>query len=83
MSGKEEGQAVKEIIIDQPELQLIRTERTSLVPVREKRKKEKPITGREYRRMLRDAWFAFGVSLGFNLVQAVVIWIQEAGPIWR
>lgn len=70
---------MKEIIIEQPELQLIRTERTSLIPVQPKQ--DKPITGREYRRMIRKAWFAFGMSLGVNIVLAITVYILQAGPI--
>lgn len=69
---------MQEITVEQPELQLIRTERTSLIPVVKPRKQ---ITGREYRAALKRAWFIVGVLLGINMVQAVVIWILQAGPI--
>lgn len=69
---------MQEMTVKQPELQLIRTERTSLIPA-EKTKKQ--ITGRQYRQALKRAWFIVGVSLGVNAVQAVVIWILQAGPI--
>ncbi|HIW41156.1 MAG TPA: hypothetical protein H9743_03305 [Candidatus Mediterraneibacter vanvlietii] len=59
-------------------LQLIRTERTSLIPAAKPRKQ---ISGREYRRALKRAWFIVGVLLGINFVQAVLIWILQAGPI--
>ena len=72
---------MEEIIIEPPEIKMIRTDRTSLVPVRENRKAENLITGREYRRMLRKAWFAFGVSLGFNIVLTVAVYVLQAGPI--
>ena len=61
-----------------PELELIPIERTSPIPT------DKPvekITGRQYRRMLRRWAFAFGVSLGFNIVLAVALWIAQAGPV--
>lgn len=69
---------MQEITVEQPELQLIRTERTSLVPAAKPRKQ---ITGREYRAALKRAWFIAGVSIGVNFVQAVLIWILQAGPI--
>lgn len=72
---------MEEIIIEPPEIKMIRTDRTSLLPVRGNRKAEKLITGREYRRMLRKAWFAFGVSLGFNIVLAVAVYVLQAGSI--
>lgn len=81
MSGREEGQALEEIIIEPPEIKMIRTDHTSLVPVGENRKAEKPITGREYRRMLRKAWFAFGVSFGINILLTVAVYVLQAGPI--
>ena len=62
-----------------PELELIPIERTS--PITEKPKPDKKITGRQYRRMLRRWAFAFGVSLGFNIVLAVALWIAQAGPV--
>lgn len=69
---------MQEITVEQPELQLIRTERTSLVPAEKPRKQ---ISGREYRRALKRVWFIVGVLLGINFVQAVLIWILQAGPI--
>ena len=67
-----------EITMEPQELQLIRTEHTSLIPAAKPRKQ---ITGREYRRALKRAWFIVGVLLGINFVQAVLIWILQAGPI--
>lgn len=70
---------MKEIIMEPQELQLIRTDHTSLIQVQPK--KDKPITGREYRQMLRKAWFAFGVSFGVNIVLALAVYILQAGSI--
>lgn len=70
---------MQEITAEPQELQLIRAERTSLIPAA---KPKKQITGREYRRALKRAWFIVGVSLGINMVQAVLIWLLQAGPIW-
>lgn len=69
---------MQEITVETPELELISTERTSLIPAE---KPSKKITGRQYRKALKRAWLIAGVSLGINLVQAVVIWILQAGPI--
>lgn len=69
---------MQEMTVKQPELQLIRTERTSLIPAEKPRKQ---ITGRQYRQALKRAWFIIGVSLGVNFVQAVMIWLLQAGPI--
>lgn len=69
---------MQEMTVKQPELQLIRTERTSLIPA-EKTKKQ--ITGRQYRQALKRAWMIAELSLGANVIQAVVIWLLQAGPI--
>ena len=69
---------MQEITVEPPELELIPTERTRPIPA------DKPvekITGRQYRRMLRRCAFAFGVSLGVNIVQAMMIWVLQVGPI--
>lgn len=70
---------MQEMTVEPQKLQLIDSKRTSLVPAA---KPKKQITGREYRRALKRAWFIVGVSLGINMVQAVVIWLLQAGPIW-
>ena len=70
---------MQEITMEPQELQLIRTEHTSLIPAE---KPQKPVTGREYRAALKRAWLIIGVSIGVNLVQAVMIWLLQAGPIW-
>lgn len=62
-----------------PELDLIPVERTSIVPVRRKRRKK--VTEREYRRMLNESALFLGISLGVNIVQTIMIWILQAGPI--
>lgn len=69
---------MQEITMEPQELQLIRTEHTSLIPAE---KPKKQISGREYRRALKRAWFIVGVLLGINFVQSVLIWILQAGPI--
>ena len=70
---------MRELTVEQPELQLIDSKRTSLIPAA---KPKKPVTGREYRAALKRAWLIIGVSIGVNLVQAVMIWLLQAGPIW-
>ncbi|HJC91631.1 MAG TPA: hypothetical protein H9695_11790 [Candidatus Mediterraneibacter excrementigallinarum] len=60
---------------EQPELQVINFERRPILETKSQ------VTGREYRRMLRKAAFAFGVSLGVNIAQAIMIYILQVGPI--
>lgn len=66
---------MKETGTEKSELQVIRFDR------RREPKTENRITGREYRRMLRKAALAFGVSLGVNITQAIMIYILQAGPM--
>lgn len=69
---------MQETTVEQPELQLIRTEHTSLIPVVKSKKKD---GRRDYQKALKRAWLIAELSLGANVIQAVVIWILQAGPI--
>ena len=69
---------MQEITVEQPELQLIRTERTSLIPAEKPRKQ---ISRRDYQKALKRAWMIAELSLAANLIQAVIIWLLQAGPI--
>ena len=62
---------MEEIILEPQEIKMIPTPR----------REEKRITGREYRQMLRKAWFTAGVELGIIIVMALIIYILQAGPI--
>lgn len=69
---------MQEITVETPELELIPIERTIPIPA------EKPvekITGRQYRKALKRAWFIVGVELGIIAVQMLVIWVLQVGPI--
>lgn len=69
---------MRELTIEQQELQLIDSKRTSLIPAEKPRNK---VSRRDYQKALKRAWFIVGVLLGINFVQAVLIWILQAGPI--
>lgn len=69
---------MQEITVEPQELQLIRTERTSLIPAERPRKQ---ISRRDYQKALKRAWLIVELSLAANLIQAVVIWLLQAGPI--
>lgn len=61
----------------QPEPQLIEIpHRTSRIVTGRRQ-----ITGRQYRQMLRRAWFAAGVEMGIIIVLSVSLYIAQAGPI--
>lgn len=61
-------------------IRVIDTKRTGIAPAQLDRIPE-PITGKEYRRMLRKAWFSCGVSIGINFILAIAVYILQAGPI--
>lgn len=63
-----------------PQLDVISVEWTSIIEGTQI-KKPKRITEREYRRMLRKAWFTAGVELGIIIVMALIIYMMQAGPI--
>lgn len=69
---------MQEITAEPQELQLIRTERTSLIPAERPRKQ---IGRRDYQKALKRAWLIAELSLGANAIQAVIIWLLQAGPI--
>lgn len=69
---------MRELTVDPQELQLIDLRRTSLVPAERPRKQ---IGRRDYQKALKRAWLIAELSLVANLVQAVVIWLLQAGPI--
>lgn len=69
---------MQEITVEQPELRLIDSKRTSLVPAEKPRKQ---ISRRDYQKALKRAWMIAELSLAANLIQAVVIWLLQAGPI--
>ena len=63
-----------------PQLDVISVEWTSIIEGTQI-KKPKRITEREYRRMLRKAWFVAGVELGIIIAMALIIYMLQAGPI--
>ena len=69
---------MQEITAEPQELQLIRTEHTSLIRQRSRKKKA---GGRDYQKALKRAWRIAELSLMANAIQAVMIWLLQAGPI--
>lgn len=70
---------MKEVTLKPQEIKMIPTERTSLIEA--PRREEKRITAREYRQMLRKAWFTAGVELGIIIAMSLIIYILQVGPI--
>lgn len=69
---------MQEITVEPQEIQMIRTKRTSLIPAEKPRKQ---ISRRDYQKALKRAWLIAELSLGANVIQAVIIWLLQAGPI--
>ena len=69
---------MQEMTVEPQELRLIDSKRTSLVPAEKPRKQ---ISRRDYQKALKRAWLIAELSLAANLIQAVVIWLLQAGPI--
>lgn len=63
----------------QPELKLINPRRTSLIPTEPKRDPE-PIRKKRNRAICGIEIIA-AVSLALNMIQAVIIYVLQAGPI--
>ena len=71
--GRKQVGDVRESKVKRTELQVI--------PFDRRQAPENKVTDEEYCRMLRKAAFAFGVSFGVNIAQAIMIYILQAGPI--
>lgn len=69
---------MQEMTVEPQELRLIDSKRTSLVPAEKPRKQ---ISRRDYQKALKRAWLIAELSLGANAIQAVIIWLLQAGPI--
>ena len=63
-----------------PELDLIPVERTSLMPASEPKQAPAPIR-RKRNRAIRGIEIAAAVSLTINVIQSVIIYALQAGPI--
>lgn len=68
---------VRELI---PELDLISVERTSLIPAAEPKRDPAPIR-RKRNRAITGIEITAAASLAINMIQAVVIYMLQAGPI--
>ena len=68
---------MKEMTIEPEEIKLIPTERTSIVPVRQEEKRQR----KRLRRKPSELELIAAGSLMANVIQAIMIWILQAGPI--
>ena len=73
---------MQEITLDPVEIKLIDPRRTSLIPA-EKPKSADPAPIQQKRnRAIRGIEITAAASLLLNAVQAVIIYVLQAGPIW-
>ena len=64
-----------------PELELISVERTSLMPAEEPKRVDPAPIRRKRNRAIRGIEIAAAVSLTINVIQSVIIYALQAGPI--
>lgn len=69
---------VRELI---PELDLISVEWTSLIPVEEPKRVDPAPIRKKRNRAIRGIEITAAVSLVINVIQSVIIYVLQAGPI--
>lgn len=69
---------VRELI---PELDLISVERTSLMPVAEPKQVDPAPIRKKRNRAIRGIEITAAVSLALNVIQSVIIYVLQAGPV--
>lgn len=71
---------MEEIKLEPQEIKLINPRRTSLVPAAELKREPAPIRkGRN--RAIRGIEITAAVSLAINVIQSVIIYVLQAGPL--
>lgn len=71
---------MQEITLEPVEIKLIDPRRTSLMPVAEPKQAPAPIR-RKRNRAIRGIEITAAVSLALNVIQSVIIYVLQAGPI--
>ena len=69
---------VKELL---PELDLISVERTSLMPAEEPKRVDPAPIRKKRNKAIRGIEIIAAVSLALNVIQSVIIYVLQAGPI--
>lgn len=78
--GIERGENMSDMRELISELDLISVERTSLIPAAELKRDPAPIR-RKRNRAIRGIEITAAVSLTINVIQSVIIYVLQAGPI--
>lgn len=78
--GIERGESMSDMRELIPQLDVIPVERTSLIPADEPKRDPAPI-GKKRNRAICGIEIIAAVSLALNMIQAVIIYVLQAGPI--
>ena len=78
---KERGENMSDVRELIPELDLISVERTSLIPVEEPKRVDPAPIRKKCNRAIRGIEITAAVSLVINVIQSVIIYVLQAGPI--
>ena len=71
---------VRELKPEPAEIKLINPRRTSLIPASEPKRDPEPIR-KKRNRAIRGIEITAAVSLALNVIQSVIIYVLQAGPI--
>ena len=72
---------MEEIILEPQEIKMISTERTSLIPVAEPKRVDPAPIRKKRNRAICGIEIIAAVSLAINVIQSVIIYVLQAGPI--
>lgn len=78
---KERGENMNDVRELIPELDLISVERTSLIPAEKPKRVDPAPIRRKRNKAIRGIEIIAAVSLALNVIQSVIIYVLQAGPI--
>ena len=72
---------MQEITLEPVEIKLINPRRTSLIPAKEPKRVNPAPIRKKRNRAIRGIEITAAVSLALNVIQSVIIYVLQAGPI--
>lgn len=72
---------MQEITLEPVEIKLINPRRTSLIPAKEPKRVNPAPIRKKRNRAIRGIEIIAAVSLAINVIQSVIIYVLQAGPI--
>lgn len=72
---------IRELKPEPAEIKLINPRRTSLMPAEKPKRDSAPIR-KKRNRAIRGIEITAAVSLAINVIQSVIIYVLQAGPVW-